>query len=101
MLLLLLQKVSHREKRAPRAGTSFLQGMNESKKRSLTLTPSSGIQMVGKKRILDDGSPHKSKGPFGNSEVEDWQKQFLLQSREIRRLQKINEFLELERDCGA
>lgn len=81
--------------------TILLEDMNESKKRSLTLTPSSGIQMTGKKRILDDGSPHKSKGPFGASEIEDWQKQFLMQSREIRRLQKINQFLELERDYDA
>lgn len=48
-----------------------------------------------------DGSPHKLKGPFGANDTEDWQKQFLVQSRELRRLEKLNEFLELERECNA
>ncbi|AQZ19100.1 (Zrou_YGOB_18260) [Zygosaccharomyces parabailii] len=76
------------------------QNMHESKKRTLNLTPSSNIQAGGKKRMLD-GSPHKLKGPFGANDTEDWQKQFLVQSRELRRLEKLNEFLELERECNA
>lgn len=48
-----------------------------------------------------DGSPHKLKSLFGTNDSEDWQKQFLVQSREIRRLKKLNEFLELERECNA
>lgn len=74
--------------------------MHESKKRTLNLTPSSGIQTGGKKRLLD-GSPHKLAVPFGTNDDEDWQKQFLIQSKELRRLRKLKEFLELEKECNA
>ncbi|QLG72869.1 hypothetical protein HG535_0D05780 [Zygotorulaspora mrakii] len=72
--------------------------MNNSKKRSLTLTPSSNPGSTADKKRTLDGSPHRHDRSKENSM--DWQKQCIIQENELARLKKLNEYLKLERECN-